>query len=85
MSMEHEPGSDDVDRLLADEPAAGERLAQARVRVYLEIPMDGITLALLQQRADRERRPRRSGERRRPRERVGRMRSIDDPSVEGAR
>lgn len=53
--MEYEPTSDDIDRLLADDPDAGERLASnTDVRVHLEVPMDGETLQLLQQRADRE-------------------------------
>jgi hypothetical protein len=57
-TMEHDPTSDEVDRLLAAQPDAGERLTpQAGVRVHLEVPMDASTLALLQQRADREGRP----------------------------
>lgn len=56
--MEHDLDADDVDRVLADDPDAGERLPpQPRVRVHLEVPMDGTTLQLLQQRADREGRP----------------------------
>jgi hypothetical protein len=56
--MEHDPTSDEVDRLLDGQPDAGERLApQSGVRVHLEVPMDASTLALLQQRADREGRP----------------------------
>ncbi len=56
--MEHEPTSDEIDRLLADDPHVGQRLTpRADVRVHLEVPMDKATLRLLQQRADREGRP----------------------------
>jgi len=53
--MEHDPTSDEVDGLLAEDLQAGERLEpNPDVRVHLEVPMDGATLRLLQQRADRE-------------------------------
>ncbi len=53
--MEYEPTSDEVDRLLAADPDAGERLVpNPDLRVHLEVPMDGATLRGLQERADRE-------------------------------
>jgi hypothetical protein len=53
--MQQDPTSDDVDRLLADDPTAGKRLApQPAVRVHLEVSVDRSTLALLEQRAERE-------------------------------
>lgn len=57
-SMEQEPTSDDVDRMLVEDPEGGERMVpRSDVRVHLEVPMDGATLRVLQQRADREGRP----------------------------
>jgi hypothetical protein len=53
--MEHDPTSEDIDRMLEADPDALERLApQAGVRVHLEVPMDGATLRILQERAERE-------------------------------
>jgi hypothetical protein len=54
-NMEQEPSSEDIDRMLEANPDALERLPpQAGVRVHLEVPMDGATLRVLQERADRE-------------------------------
>lgn len=56
--MEHEPTSDELDRLLEAEPDAGRRLApQTEVRIHVEVPLDHATLEVLQARADREGRP----------------------------
>ena len=59
LGMEHEPTSDDIDRMLEADPGAlGERLeATPDLRVHIEVPMDGATLQLLEQRAAREDRP----------------------------
>lgn len=57
-AMGYEPNSDDIDRLLDDDPEAGRTLApRDDVRVHLEVPLDATTLELLQQRADTEGRP----------------------------
>lgn len=53
--MEYEPTSQDVDRLLAADPDAGERLApNPDLRVHVEVQLDGATLQLLEARAERE-------------------------------
>jgi len=57
-TMEYEPTPEDVDRLMAEDPDAGERLApNPDLRVHIEVPMDGATLRLLEERAARENRP----------------------------
>ncbi len=49
-----DPTSDDIDRLLAERPDAGERLApRDDISVHLEVPVDSGTLARLQERAER--------------------------------
>jgi len=57
--MGYEPTSSDVDRMLEARPdALGERLeASPDLRVHIEVAMDGATLRLLEERADREHRP----------------------------
>lgn len=59
LGMEYEPTSEDIDRMLeADPEALGERLeASPDLRVHIEVPMDGATLQLLEERATREERP----------------------------
>ena len=53
--MPYEPTSEEIDRLLAEDPGSGRMLApRSDVRVHLEVPMDAATLRLLQQRADSE-------------------------------
>jgi hypothetical protein len=55
--MPYEPTSEEIDRLLAEDPGPGSgRMLAPRsdVRVHLEVPMDAATLRLLQQRADSE-------------------------------
>jgi len=56
--MEHEVTSEDIDHLLDANPGALERLPpHPEVRIHLEVPVDGATLRVLQERADREGRP----------------------------
>lgn len=54
--MEHEPTTDDIDRMLdADPDALSERLApNPDLRVHIEVPVDGATLRVLEDRASRE-------------------------------
>jgi hypothetical protein len=53
--MPHPPDSDDLDRLLADDPEAGEVLPpRDDVEVLLEVAVDAATLNVLTDRAARE-------------------------------
>ncbi|MTD45217.1 ribbon-helix-helix protein, CopG family [Conexibacter sp. W3-3-2] len=48
------PDSDDLDRILADDPGAGDLLAPRDIDVRLEVSVDAATLEGLTERATRE-------------------------------
>jgi hypothetical protein len=56
--MEHDPTSEEIDRLLDESPQEFKRLEpNPDLRVHVEVPLDAATLRALEERADREGRP----------------------------